>query len=95
MPMEWVEEEVLIELPTGELVYHCYKQGHAMQYHFQIPSDRSASGWMAFDIRDFALIIGWESSRIQPREILVLALEHCPTIENCLLNLDIWYEGEG
>lgn len=60
MPYEWVEPEVFAaaEETNDAPVYHCYKSGCVMQYHYQIESDRSQTGFAAFDIRDLANALG-------------------------------------
>ena len=96
MPYVWVEpEEFMSEEETEDVaVHHCYKQHCVMEHHYQIASDKSGSGWMAFDIRDLAHKLGL--SFTTHRGIIQAALEaHSGrALEEILDMLSIWYEGE-
>jgi hypothetical protein len=96
MPYVWVEPEKFMsaEETCEAEVYHCHDQGCLMQYHYQIRSDLSDSGWMAFDIRDLARALGL--SHTTHKGIILAALEEYPdaTLEDVIDTLIDWYAGE-
>lgn len=100
MPMVWTEPDTAFFLDTDEEVYHCHRKGCLMVYHYQIQSDVSSSDWMAFDIRDLVTQVNLAFARswvagshreIMDRAPAILGLE---TLEEVLVQTEIWYEGE-
>jgi hypothetical protein len=89
-----VAKDLMFKEKTGDVaVYHCHDQGCLMEFHFQIRSDISDSGWMAFDIRDLKRALHLTHTTHQG--IILAALEqYGPPLEQVIDTLIEWYDGE-
>jgi hypothetical protein len=95
MPYVWVEPEKFMSAEETEdvAVHHCYKQHCVMEHHYQIASDKSGSGWMAFDIRDLKRALRLTHTTHQG--IILAALDkYGPPLEEVIDLLIDWYGGE-
>lgn len=99
MPYRYVEPETFTTLPSGETVYRMYRLemlSSPLVYHYQIPSDDSDSGWMAFDIRNLKYAQNLKDIDLSHKEIMRMAIKtFAPTLEGTLIDLDAWYNGTG
>ncbi len=94
MPWTWTKPAVFLtaEDAGDRAVFHCYKDGCALGFHYQIESDLADSGYAAFDIRElYPHASSWQAEQ---KMILKALSAGEGGLERVLELTGEWYEGE-